>query len=102
MNEQAAQALFDAERRGVRQIKNAGWDDHGGMCAGVVLVRARQWDKLLTIRVRTCPLCGATKYTSGGYSGVDILNEGDLVVHFNNDHDLTFGEIARKLGPDHA
>jgi hypothetical protein len=107
MNAAQAEALFKAERDGVRQIYGSLHDGRGGFCAmGVLLQHASlAWDCIdrslrggLNRRVDTCPLCGATKQTL--YPHIRIHDETDLITHYNNDHKMTFGEIARKLGPD--
>jgi hypothetical protein len=89
VNEQAALALYEAERRGVRQVRGKLADYEGGMCAAEVLIRANLYsDRLAEVRTMlVCPLCGKTRF---------------LIIHLNDDHGLTFSEIARKLGPDSA
>lgn len=85
MNAQAAKALYDAERKGVQQIRGRSSDGVGGVCAQRVLFRAGEWFQPENAAKRPCPLCGFKMW---------------LVEHLNDDHELTFSEIARKLGPD--
>jgi hypothetical protein len=90
MNAAAAEALYAADLAGVRQIRGDMADQSGGMCAANVLLKA---NNLLTQLFRTprmdCGLCGK-----------QVIHEGHLVIHLNDDHEMTFSEIARKLGPD--
>ena len=97
MNEAGANELYEAERKGVRQIRGACADSTGGLCAlgvlgalekGIAAV-CREYE-LVQADV-TCPACGR-----------NWISGGDLIVHLNDDHGLTFSEIARKLGPDAA
>ena len=97
MNAAAANALYEAERKGVRQITGAERDQHGGRCAIGVLDDA---GVKLIASVSGCPLCGKTGLHHGVAGYLDLISENDLVVHLNDDHKLTFSEIARKLGPD--
>ena len=97
MNEEAANALYEAERKGVRQITGAASDARGGRCAIGVLDAA---GVVLEARVSGCPLCGQAGLHQGVAGLLDLRFENDLVVHLNDDHKLTFSEIARKLGPD--
>ena len=103
MNEAGATALYEAERKGVPQIIGR-LADGPGRCALGVLYYAAPYFSLaretfdLGARVDACPLCGATHHTY--WQGLRIMDEESLIVHFNNDHKLTFSEIARKLGPD--
>ena len=100
MNEQAANALYEAERRGVTQLKGAMFGNGGAMCAYGAIIAA-QLGHTLSSEVSPCPLCGALTANVG--MGKDSkMNERTLMAHLNDDHGLTFGEIARKLGPDHA
>ena len=109
MNAAAAEALFEAERKGVEQLRFV-LRDGAAMCAMGVLIAAGlvtetflgdgqplwgAWDA-----ARPCPLCGAKEQQSNARFPLD--SEGRMVVHLNNDHGLTFSEIARKLGPDSA
>ena len=94
MNEAAANALYEAERKGVRQTRGASMDESGGMCAGQVLLDAGHYSNQA---MWECPLCGRDYLCLGWSSG-----EANIIVHLNDDHDLTFSEIARKLGPDAA
>ena len=93
MNAEAAEALFEAERKGVRQIEGQMDDGYGGRCAMGVL-RDAGWRILesLDIPMKSCPACGEESML--------LTIEEDFVVHLNDDHHLTFSEIARKLGPD--
>ena len=106
MNEAVANVLYEAERKGVKQIRGA-FGEAGGRCAVGVLVEAAGIDaERLDCYVPlpqfgfpntniklglTCPLCGTP-----------VIHEFGAVVHLNDDHRLTFSEIARKLGPDAA
>jgi len=101
MNAQAAEALFEAERKGVRQIRGTYADRRsGGLCALGVLGFTSQ-NTFATCRLREvygfrqapmdCPCCGDS-----------FGSEFKVVYHMNDHHRLTFSEIARKLGPDHA
>ena len=103
MNARAAEALYDAERKGVKQITGIAWDGRGGYCAmGWLTARLGYGGLEQTFHgpIAACPLCGATKQTL--HRGSPINDEWSLIVHYNNDHGLTFAEIARKLGPDSA
>ena len=99
MNEAGANALYEADRKGVRQITGATRDWNGGRCAIGVLGDA---GVVLYARVSGCPLCGQAGLHQGVAGLLDLRFENDLVVHFNDHHGLTFSEIARKLGPDAA
>ena len=106
MNEAGANELYEAERTGVPQIIGELANSSGGRCALGVLLYAAPDITLarqlfdLDAPVSACPLCGATHQTY--WQGRPIRDEESLIVHFNNDHRLTFSEIARKLGPDAA
>jgi len=105
MNQKAAEALYAAEAAGVKQIKMLS-DEAGGRCAMGVIAEAAvgtpRWDGvhqyirlhefagLSSWPLSDCPCCGAS------------WSEYTMVTHLNDVHDLTFAEIARKLGPDHA
>lgn len=103
MNAAAAHALYEAERTGVRQIRGSGMDARGGRCAMTVIVEAMQQKAVVAKRVEACPLCGGTSWRPcKGHVCLVLRHEGNLVVHLNDDHGLTFAEIARKLGPDSA
>jgi hypothetical protein len=118
MNAAAANALYEAEREGVKQIRGDLSDGAGGACAGMVLWRASRsqsqvmkFDLALDWKdefglspvVDGCSLCDKRSFMlspGGGLTPID--NEWRLMIHLNDDHGLTFGEIARKLGPDSA
>lgn len=105
MNERAAQALFDAERRGVRQIREQMRDEMGGLCAmGVILAASAEFGMYSRQEGGSCPLCGATRAFpgNGSYGPYALNDEASQVTHLNDFHGLTFSEIARKLGPDSA
>lgn len=100
MNAAAAQALFEAERKGVRQLRNKYRDSKGGMCAMEVLILQARKAGDVTVstyfdlgrgKVMPCPDCGDQP-----------VSERGLIIHLNDEHDRTFSEIARKLGPDSA
>jgi hypothetical protein len=97
MNAAAAQALYDAERGGIRQIRGQFADGDGGFCAiGVLAERSLEWGlELWRLSRQTCPLCGLTRSNKNL-----MLCEADVIIHLNDDHELSFAEIARKLGPD--
>jgi hypothetical protein len=97
MDEQAAQVLYEADRRGVRQIKGSLSNGADGLCAVGLLIRAHLLESLGI--ADGCPLCRAKKV---GSAKLPLDCEQRLIVHLNDDHDLTFSEIARKLGPDAA
>ena len=100
MNEQAANALYEAERKGVKQIRGELYDGEGGFCTSGWLQHVGvDVSALYLVPVAGCPLCGAMKQTMHDFP---IEHEHSLIVHLNNDHGLTFSEIARKLGPDAA
>ena len=105
MNEQAANALYEAERKGVKQIKGQLFDERGGRCA-VGVLRDLDLDHFARQPGSRCPLCGTAERgdleTDGTPTEAVILDEGDVIVHLNDCHGLTFSEIARKLGPDSA
>ena len=94
MNERAANALYEAGRKGVKQGKGARYQrsDPELQCANDVL-RAAGITDLLEVEVE-CDLCG--KPLAPAYQST----EAGLVAHLNDDHDMTFSQIARKLGPD--
>ena len=87
MNAKAAEALYQAEREGVPQIFGK-FSKGRGRCALGVLLGALGHETAQICRENrtTCPLCGKISLA--------------LIVHLNDDHRLTFSEIARKLGPD--
>ena len=91
MNARAAEALYEAERQGVRQIFGQSQDIGGGRCAGSVLNAAGEYMSLRRRVVDGCPACERWK-------GPAL--EDHLVIHLNDHHRFTFSEIARKLGPD--
>ena len=91
MNARAEEALYEAERQGVRQIFGRASDPNGGQCAGAVLADVDEYLPLRTIFGKSCPACER-------WAG--LWCEADLVFHLNDDHRFTFSEIARKLGPD--
>lgn len=109
MNAQAAQALYEAERKGVQQIKGNFADGAGRCAVGVLMEAAKLRRELLDdglyvplakfgfpnteVKPRgviVCPLCDEK----------GCMHELALIVHLNDDHGLTFSEIARKMGPD--
>jgi len=100
MNAAAAEALFEAERKGVRQIKGSLFGDGNGMCAYGALLAAGL-GHTISLFVMPCPLCGAITADVGMGRHVAMI-ERQLIAHLNDDHGLSFSEIARKLGPDHA
>lgn len=102
LTEAQAEVLYEAERSGVRQLRNIGEDVAGGYCAANLLQARGQWTMNIAATVGPCPLCGATEYTHGHSPGRKIEQVGNLIIHLNNDHKMTFAEIARKLGPDGA
>ena len=98
MNEAAANALYDQERKGLRQIKGTYYREGGACALGAIALGLRRHDLLplgfpdhLRGTEMECPVCGLRH-----------VNEGSVIVHMNDDHGLTFSEIARKLGPDGA
>jgi len=96
MNAQAANALYEAERRGVRQIRGRYYSGGGACALGAIALMLKMEPLALRAGVLSeeampCPLCG------GNYE-----REGQVIAHLNDNHGLTFSEIARKLGPDHA
>lgn len=109
MNAEQAQLLHDAEKAGVKQIVGQLFDAKGGYCAMGVL---QFWDRregswavgrnlsniCEPLANKECPLCGAKTQTF--HVRRAIPTEAELIVHYNNDHRMTFSEIARKLGPD--
>lgn len=103
MNQYQAEALYNAERMGVRQIRGA-FSEDGGYCAlGWLNTQGFVTERELMARADGCPLCGATTVTPAGEArAVPIACEYLLIIHLNDDHGLTFSEIARKLGPDSA
>ena len=93
MEQLAAEALYEAEQRGVRQIRGALSDNADGLCALGVLFRAGLGQP--QAEVDGCSVCGAKRGPL-----LPINYEFRLISHLNDDHGLTFSEIARKLGPD--
>ena len=107
MNEAGANVLYEAERKGIVQVRGGWGDSRGGRCAGGVLVNVLGFDAKrlagLTREVSACPLCGSkTVKIQPENRKVRVQTEWHLLVHFNDHHGLTFSEIARKLGPDTA
>lgn len=104
MNAQAAEALYAAEAAGVKQIKNVLSDPAGGRCAlGVIrdALSGKDYYRLANGLADGCPLCGVKRVKLSGL--VESLDsQWHVIAHLNDHHDLTFSEIARKLGPDHA
>jgi len=102
MNEQAAKALYEAERKGVKQIKGRLVDSSGGLCALGVIDHSLGVSALGQVNKEhaqdPCPF-GCTPTNSRGVNGFG-RHALYLLAHLNDDHDLTFSEIARKLGPD--
>lgn len=97
MNEQAANALYEAERKGVRQARFIHEDSTGAICANRVLIQSGNYSLVGTPWPSgECPLCGLTNTLCHGR----LEFENRLVAHLNDDHRLTFSQIARKLGPD--
>lgn len=102
MNARAAEALYAAEAAGVKQITGNYTDGKDGLCALGVLATNQglqihpkcNWDIPVLEQPfgmaleATCPACGR------------VDREFDVVAHMNDDHKLTFAEIARKMGPD--
>ena len=99
MNAEAAQALYEAERKGVKQAVDefiVYSEGPTAKCALAVLGwKSEDAARYLEMKwgfdasMTACPLCGEA---CGG--------EPEVVMHLNDDHGLTFSEIARKLGPD--
>lgn len=104
MNAAAAEALYEAERKGVRRVKGSLFGSGNGMCAlGVLQVAGFYYDVMETTRnTGTCPLCGVIRDRAIKMDTRTMECEGALVAHLNDTHDMTFSEIARKLGPDHV
>lgn len=118
MNDLGRETLMAAQMRGVRQITHSLTDDNGGVCAMGALVEGAGYDlrefvldratsdrsigRTAHVLVRygmlftppPCPACGA-EYYPGRFD----CGEWNLVVHLNNDHGMTFLDIARKM-PD--
>ena len=98
MNARAAEALYEAERKGVPQIIGD-FQRGSGRCAVGVLEEALSIQELAMIhyehRGQACPLCGQ-RNPGGAFMSTGLA----LIGHLNDDHRLTFSEIARKLGPD--
>lgn len=91
MNAAAANALFEAERKGVKQSRLGIPPVFGDGCAITIIQKADLLTSGWSLDEQVCTLCGYR-----------LPNEIRLVAHLNDDHDLTFGEIARKCGPDHV
>ena len=97
MNEAAANALYEAERTGVKQHRGDDVGPDGSVCANSVLSQAGLLPELdKSPRIERCPLCDY------GLDARFSANEIGLTAHLNDDHGFTFSEIARKLGPDTA
>ena len=102
MNAAAAEALFEAERKGVRQVVGRNSDGEGGRCAVGVLYETWAWQQGFI------PLLHengnfVTSYKTGCRFSLDYgltEPEGREIVRLNNEERRTFAEIARKLGPD--
>jgi hypothetical protein len=106
MNERAANALIEAAMKGVRQVQGVVDDGRGGRCALGVMLEAEygtpSWKEQeghhrypesftrfgMSPDPQTCPACDRT-----------TKNEAFLIAHLNNDHEMDFVGIARKLGP---
>jgi hypothetical protein len=87
MNQKAAEALYRAKREGVRQIKNFYWDGLDGYCALGVIHKELTGDACNWITAQR--LAEITEDEAGEIATL-------------SDRGMTFGEIARKFGPDHA
>mgnify|MGYP001558744460 CR=1 FL=1 len=101
MNQLAKDVLRKAWLDGTPQIKGRLFDGQGGMCAWGVLGAAlgyttgitfyaslgmiRRTYSLSSARYVPCPFCAKT------------CDEGSLLVHLNNEHDLDFGKIAELM-----
>ena len=99
MDAAAAEALYEADRNGVRQITGEIRDSKGGRCAVGVLQDALGLLPVMRLNDSTsgpCPLCGVLPTEGKTYGENGLV----LIAHLNDDHGLTFSEIARKLGPD--
>ena len=88
MNARAAEALYEAERKGVPQVRHVLSDGAGGYCAGGILLRAAG------VGVASWHIEAAMELY--GISRV----EWNELVRLNNREGRSFSEIARKLGPD--
>ena len=97
MNEEQANALYEAEQKGVKQHRGDDVGPDGSVCANVVLEQAGLLPELdQSPKIERCPLCNYK--LARGFSA----NEIGLTAHLNDDHGLTFSQIARQLGPDAA
>jgi len=96
MNAKAAEALYAAEAAGVKQIKGDFANDDGFCALGLLGYGSGRFlfselDERYGFHQRPVFTCCLKDFTESGY-----------IAHMNDDHDMTFSEIARKLGPDHA
>ena len=90
MNARGAEALYEAERQGVRHLKFVLTDLADGYCAGGILLRA-------------APGGVSSWYIEGALEFYEMsAAEWSEMVRLNNREGLSFSGIARKLGPDSA
>lgn len=54
-------------------------------------------DNVLDLYVSSCPLCGARTATIGGIHDIPIRMWADLLVHYNNDHEMSWLDLANKI-----
>lgn len=96
MNEAGAKALYEATRRGIKQIKGDYHDEDGGACGiGAIHLSLHAWNAQ---EAYSCPIPAEHPITAGLISDDDM----DEIVELNDGDGLTYDEIARKLGPDAA
>lgn len=100
MNQAAKDALRQAWLDGGRQTFNQLEDGNGAVCALQLLMMRGIETPGLSRPVAACPLCGATRQSFDEYEkGFPLDDEGDLLLHYNNDHKFGFEKIA-ELMPD--
>ena len=104
MNAETAKILYKADAKGIPQVKHSLSNGHGYCAMGIIARWASRLDLAIEMKEAPhqggCSLCGAQTGKTIWGTDYPLGNEWNLVAHLNNDHGLTFSEIARKLGPD--
>lgn len=102
MNQEARDKLVEAELAGVKQIKG-NFSHSGGRCALGVLGFGLGNNNAKELMIKygfiehklcKCPLLNTDLDT---YSCSTRMTETQLVVHMNDDHSMSFLDIARKF-----
>jgi len=120
MNQKGIDALVNAGLKGIKQIKHRLYDGDGGYCAmGILIYQSEimyipQNGFLMPVGTNrneqevfkldgsrsgkfTCT-CGHDYWEGNWEPGTEhVFHERSYIVHLNNDHDMDFVGIARKL-----